>query len=46
MTPLAAAGLLVLTLLLLGVHAAAVLLFLGGFGLGWALTLLDRECQR
>lgn len=40
MTPLAVAGLLVLTLLLVGIPAAAVLLFLGGFGLGFTLALL------
>jgi len=44
-TPLAVAGLLVLALLLVGIHAYVVLLFLGGFLLGWSLTLLDRECQ-
>ena len=45
MTPLAVAGLLVLALLLVGLHAHSVLLFLGAFLLGWSLTLLDRECQ-
>jgi len=45
MTPLAVGGLLVPALLLVGVHAYVVLLFLGAFLLGWSLTLLDQECQ-
>lgn len=46
MTPLAVAGLLVLAFLAVGIHAAAVLLFLGGFLLGWSLTLLAEEVER
>jgi len=46
MTPLAVAGLLTLILLAVGIHPYVVLLFLGAFGLGWSLTLLDREYQR
>ncbi len=46
MTPLAVAGLLVLALLAVGIHAYVVLLFLGGFGLGWSLTLLAEEVER